>query len=245
MAKQTGLGDLLVLDGVDLSGDVGAVQKLSQASPALDMTAINATGHQRIHGEIDGEISFDSFFNDATGQQHLTLRTKPATDRIACYLKGSTLGNAAAALVAKQINYDWSRPIDGSLNTTVQCLANKNGLDYCIQLTAGKRTDSSATNGTGVDGGAASALGVAAYLQMIAFTGRSVTVALEESSDDASGDPYAAVTGGAFAAASAVGAERIVTGLTLAVEQWLRVVTTGTFLNAVFSVVATRFPYAA
>ena len=246
MAKQNGLGDLLFLDGYDLSGDVGAVDRIGFASGVLDVTAISSSGMERIHSHVDGEISFKQFFNDAAAAEHEVLKAKGSgANRIAAYFHGSTLGNVAAGLVAKQINYDWERPADGGLAGTTQLLGNAYGLEYCEQLTAGKRTDGSATNGTGVDGTAATAFGLAAYLQVFAFTGTSVTVTIQESSDNGGGDPYAAVTGGAFAAATAIGAQRIVTALTLTVERYLRVVTTGTFSNAVFAVCATRYPYAA
>lgn len=244
MAKQGGLADQLFIAGVDLSGDVGSLSRIGTSSAPLDVTAINAAAHERILGLFDGEIAFDHFFNDATSQEHLTLRAVDAADRIVCYFHGSAIGNVAAGLVAKQINYDLTRGADGSLSGPTQCLGNAKGLDFCDQLTAGKRTDTTATNGSSRDNGAASTIGLAAYLQVFAFTGTSVTVALQESSDDAVGDPFAAVTGGAFTAASAVGAQRIVTSLTLAVERYLRVVTTGTFSNAVFAVCATRSPVA-
>ena len=246
MAKQAGLGDLFFVDGVDLSGDVGAVQKIGAPSDPLDVTGINKSAHERIYGLYDGMIQFNSYFNDAVGAALATLKAKGSgADRIVTYMHGSTLGAGfAAQLVAKQLNYDGTRADDGALTFDAEAQGNGYGLEYADLLTAGKRTDTSATNGTGVDGGAASAAGLAATLQVFAFAGTSVTVAIEESSDNGGGDAFAAVTGGAFAAASAVGAQRIVTSLSLAVERYLRVVTTGTFSNAVFVVTVTRAPYA-
>jgi len=243
MAKESGLGDLLFVDGVDLSGDVGAVQRIGAPSAPLDVTAINKSAHERLYGLFDGEIAFNAFFNDAAAQEHATLKAKGSgADRILSYFHGSGIGEMAAGLVAKQMNYDPTRSADGMLTIDAQTLGNGFGLDWGEQLTAGKRTDGGATNGASWDNGAATALGLAIYLQVFAFTGTSVTVAVQESSDNGVGDPFAAVTGGAFAAASAVGAQRIVTSLTLAVERYLRVVTTGTFTNAVFAVSASRYP---
>jgi hypothetical protein len=71
---------------------------------------------------------------------------------------------------------------------------------------------------------------------VFAFTGTSVTVKLQESSNDGAGDAYADVVGGSFTAATGVTSQRIATAGNLAVERWLRVVTTGTFSNAVFAV---------
>lgn len=245
MAKESGLGDLLFVDGVDLSGDVGAVQRMAAPSGGLDVTALNKSAHERIYGLFDGEIAFNAFFNDAADQEHVTLKAKGSgANRIICYFHGSGIGEMAAGLVAKQMNYDPTRAADGMLTIDAQTLGNGYGLDYSEQLTAGKRTDTGATNGASLDGAAATARGLAAYLQIFSFTGTSITVTIQESSDDAVGDPYAAVVGGAFAAASAVGAQRIVTSLTLAVERYLRVVSSGTFNPCTFAVCATRYPVA-
>ncbi|MGH3587159.1 MAG: hypothetical protein ACRDQ0_12630, partial [Pseudonocardia sp.] len=92
-----------------------------------------------------------------------------------------------------------------------------------------------------VDLGTASpgAFGLQAWLHVFSFTGTSCTVKIQESSDDAAGDAFADVTGGAFAAASAVGAQRIATGA-INVERYLRIVTTGTFSECTFAVTACR-----
>lgn len=242
MAKQSGLGDNFYLDGVDLSGDVGAVQTIRDAAALLDTTAIDKSAHERIPGLADGEIAFTAFFNDAAGQAHPTLRNPTSADVHAMYLRGTTLGNAGAAHVAKQVNYDPNRGADGSLIFSVQTLSsNGDGLRWGVQGTAGKRTDTTATNGTSIDEGAATAFGLVAYLQVFSFTGTSVTVKLQESSDNGSADAFADVVGGSFTAVAAAPAtERIATATNLSVERYLRVVTTGTFTNAVFAVLVAR-----
>lgn len=245
MAKASGLGATFLVDGVNLSGDVGAVKKISAPTDTLDVTGLDKSAYERINGLYDGAIEFNSFFNDASGAALATLKAKGSgSDRVVTYYNAGTAGGMSAHLVAKQLNYDGSREADGMLSFDAACEGNGFGLEYGSLLTAGLRTDTGATNGTGVDGGAASSLGLAATLQVTAFTGTSVTVAIQESSDNGGGDAYAAVSGGAFAAASAVGAQRIVTSLTLAVERYLRVVTTGTFNPATFAVTVTRTPYA-
>lgn len=246
MAKESGLGDLFFVDGVDLSGDVGSVKKIGAPTDPLEVTGLNKSAKERISGLFDGEIEFNAFFNDAVSAQHATLKAMGSgADRIVSYFHGSGIGEMAASLVAKQVNYDGDRADDGLLTFDASTQGNGYGLDYGEQLTAGKRSDTSATNGSSLNNGASSALGLGAYLHVFSFAGTSVTVTIQESSDNAVGDPFAAVTGGAFAAASAVGAQHIVTSLTLAVEQYLRVVTTGTFSEATFAVMATRYPYAA
>ncbi|MCH7553616.1 MAG: hypothetical protein IIC82_06440 [Chloroflexi bacterium] len=157
MAKQSGLLDNLYIAGYDLSGDVGAVQTIRRSRALLDNHGINKDAMERINGLIDGELGFNSFFNDATDQEHDALKTLLATDRVAMYFRGTAIGNEAAALIGKQTNYDWERTADGGLIASIQVLPNGFGLEFCEQLTAGKRTDSNATNGASLDGGASQA----------------------------------------------------------------------------------------
>ena len=246
MAKEAGLANLLFIAGYDLSGDVGSIGTIASHSTPLDVTAINASAMERILSHHDGEISFNHYFNDAASQEHAALAAAGAgLDRVVCWYHGSGIGEAAAGLVSKQINYDLNRGADGSLGGTTQCLANAAGLEYGEQLTAGKRTDTSATNGTSLNNGAATALGLSAYLQVFSVAGTSVTVAVQQSSDDGGGDAYAAILTFTTVSAGSLGHERKVTAtLTTAVEQYLRVATTGTFSSAIFAVCASRTPYA-
>jgi hypothetical protein len=123
----------------------------------------------------------------------------------------------------------------------VQALANGTGLEWGRLLTAGKDTVTGTANGTGVDGAAASAFGLQAYLHVFAFTGTDATIKLQESSDDAVGDPYADVVGSTFTVVTAgPTSERVITAGNLTVERYLRYRVTGTFSNLVFAVVAVR-----
>jgi hypothetical protein len=240
MAKSSGLGDNLYVATFDLSGDTGSLGRIGGGPAALDATGINKSAFERIGGERDGGIEWSSWFNPDALQAHAALSTLPTGDRIVSYYRGTTLGNPAASLVGKQINYDGARGLDGSYALGVQALCNGFGLEWGTQLTAGKRTDSSATNGTGVDFTAGSSFGLQAYLHVFAFAGTSVTVKIQDSNDNGGGDPYADVVGGTFATVTAITSERIATSAVLTVKRWLRVVTTGTFSNAVFAVNVVR-----
>lgn len=244
MSKQSGLGDNIFVDSADLSGDVGSVDTISGSVALLDVTGINKSAYERLGGQRDGNIEFTSFFNDATGQAHPTLKPNVFTglvNRQVTYCRSTTLGKPAASIVCRQVDYAPTRGSDGAFTIKVPAPANGFGLEWGEQHTAGKRTDGSATNGTGVDsGGASTTFGLQAYLHVFSFTGTSAVVKLQESSDNAVGDPYADVTGGAFTTVTAATSERIVTATNLTVERWLRVVTTGTFSNLVFSVNVVR-----
>jgi hypothetical protein len=150
LSKVTGLGDNCYIGGFDLSGDIGSLGGISTPVAMLDVTGINKSAYERLPGLRDGSIAFSSFFNTSTGQEHAVLKTLPRTDVVMTYCRGTTLGNPAACMVGKQINYDGTRANDGAFTMAVSAQANAFGMDWGQQLTAGKRTDTAATSGTGV-----------------------------------------------------------------------------------------------
>jgi hypothetical protein len=239
MAKDHGLGANYYFDGVDLSGDTNAMSKISKSLAVIDETGLDKFARERLPGKLDGAIDWESFFNPTNA--HPVLSTLPRTDRIATYLhKAAVLGTPSACIVAKQMDYAPTRTDDGGLTAKVATLANGFWLDWGYSITTGKATFGGAANGTGVDfanQGAPANFGLQAYLQVFAFTGASATIVLQGSSDNAVGDPYAAITGGGFAVvSSAPQSQRIATARNLAVERWVRVSVTGTFTNLVFQV---------
>ncbi|MEV0526050.1 hypothetical protein AB0I66_21675 [Streptomyces sp. NPDC050439] len=250
MSKQSGLGDNLYIAGYDLSGDINAIGNVGGGPAALEFTGIDKYAPERKGGLRDGRLQMTAFFNPGTlpDQAHARLKTLPTTDVVAAYFRGTALGGASANIVAKQIGYDGTRGDSGEFTFAVEAQANAYGLEWGKSLTAGKRTDSVAGNGTGVDFGVgspplfngASLFGLQAYLHVFAFTGTSVTVKLQESSDNGVGDTWADVTGGSFSAATGVTSQRIETARGQTVERYLRAVTTGTFSNAVFAVSVAR-----
>lgn len=240
MAKQTGLATALWVDGVDLSGDINALDEAGGGPNLLGLTTIDLSARARIGGLRDGRLTATAFFNPGTGAAHPTLDTLPRTDRVVTYLTSTALGGPAACLNAKQVDYAATRNNDGSLTLSVPCQGNAYGLEWAVLGTAGKRTDTAATNGSGIDNAASTAFGLQAYLHVFSFTGTSVTVKLQHSNDNGGVDPYADITGAAFTAATAIGAQRVATAAGLTVKRWVRVVTTGTFNPATFAVLINR-----
>lgn len=241
MTKQSGLGDALLIHGVDVSGDIQALGQVRGGMATQDTTGINKFAHERIGLVRDGNIDMATFFNPT--RLHPEVSALPYTDVIVTYCRGTTIGKPAACQVSKQINYDPNRGDGGELHFAVQAQANGFGLEWGEQHTATPRTDTAATNGAGVDGGAASSFGLQAYLHVVSFVGTDATIKLQQSSDNGSGDAYADVTGGGFTQVTAAPvAQRIATAGDQAVERWLRVVTTtsGGFSSLVFTVVVAR-----
>jgi hypothetical protein len=154
MTVSSGLGQNFYYGGYDLSGDTGSANDLGGGVVGTqDVTPINKHAFKRIGLLRDGRISWTSFFNKSPGQAHERLGELPTADRHLMWTTGTTLGAPAACLVGKQINYDPSRPQDGSLTIAVNAQGNAYGLEWGDLLTAGQRTDTAATNGTGVEFG--------------------------------------------------------------------------------------------
>ncbi len=239
MAKQGGMGDNFLIGGYNLSGDVSSLSRIGGGPNPSPITGIDKSAVERIGLERDGAMEFNVWFNKATDQEHLALRGLPTIDTQMAYLRSTVLGADSAVMVGKQINYDFTRGQDGQLSMAVSALANGFGLEWGKQLTAGVRTDTTATNGTGIDYGATSTLfGLQAYLQVVAVTGTSVTVTIQDSADNVS---FANVTGGAFVAATpGKSFQRIATANNLTVRRYLRAITSGTFTNAQFQVTVCR-----
>jgi hypothetical protein len=239
LVKSSGLGDNLYIQGFDASGDIQQLGNIGGGPALLNMTAINKSAYERQGGERSGQIEFTAFHNHVaiTGGTHEKLAALPRTDTILTYCRGTALGDAAASLVGKQVNYDPTRADDAMLTFGVSAQSNGYGIEWGVQLTAGIRTDTAATNGTGVDTLASASFGGQAYLQAFSFSGTDVTVKVQDSADnvtfaDVAGFAFTQITGGAPLA------ERIALGSTDTLRRYLRVstVTTGGFTSLAFAV---------
>lgn len=233
MAKTHGLSSALYVGSKDLSGDVGAVNRISTSQATLDKTGINKAAMERFVGLRDGAIEFTSYFNPATSQAHPTLSALPTTDVLVSYFNHTTKGDPAASCMAKQVGYDPTRGADGSLTLNTSAVANAYGLEWGVQLTAGVQTDTAATNSTGLDQTAQTTNGAQAYLHVFSFSGTSCTVSIEDSADNvtyANLLSFTAATGGTFERKTVAGT----------VDRYVRIATTGTFSSCAFAVVFVR-----
>ncbi len=238
MAKESGLGDQLFIDGYDIGADVSAISTLSTPRETLPATGITQYANERLFGKRDGQVEFTNYFDDATDAEHDALKRLPMTDAHIMFLHGTTLGGESYSIVGKQIGYDPTRGDDGSLTFGVSASANSFGSDWGNQLTAGKRTDTVATLGTSIDTLASASFGWQAYLQVFSITGTSVTLTLEDSADNIT---FLPISGGAFTAATTRTVQRLQSSSdTATVRRYIRVSSTGTFSNAVFAVSITK-----
>ena len=234
MSKQSGLGDNFYVDQYDLSGDVGQLSKIGGGPASLEVTGINKSAIERVGGLRTGEMSFNTFWNDVAGQAHVALSGLPTADRITSYFHQPAIGAAAASQISQQIDYAPTRGTDGSLTYATDAQSDGFGIEWGKQLTAGRRVDTTATNGTAIDTLASASFGCQAYLHVFAFTGTSVIVKIQDSADNST---FADLTSMTFGAISAVGAQRISVSNTSTVRRYIRVITsTGTFSSIDFAV---------
>jgi hypothetical protein len=233
--KTSGLGDNAYVGGYNISGDVQLLSKIGGGPALLNLTDITQSAYQRVGGLLSGELNFTVFHDVQTGQEHAVLSPLPRASAIVTYAhQPGTIGSDAASILAKQIGYDPQRAADGMLTIAV---ASQNSDGYPLEwgnlITAGVRTDTTATNGTALDGAASTSFGLSAYLHVFGVTGTSVTVKLQDSADNST---FADITGAAFAASTGRDYQRLETGATATVRRYVRAVTTGTFTNAQFVV---------
>jgi hypothetical protein len=231
----------LYLQGVDASGDIGAITAMRSTTAMLDVTDITQSAVQRIPGLRDGEINFNCWFNDANDETFDSLAALPTTDVLALCLSSTTTGQPVFVLTAKQVNYDWSRSADGSMSGTVQLLgASGIPLEYGFLLTPSV-THASASDVTGIDGTAQSVSGGVGYLQHFSAASGTVEYDIEDSSNSTNGVDGTWANLLAFtdvATPWAAIAQRVAVSGT--VERWVRASTNGTFTTAVFSMAFRR-----
>lgn len=249
MAKTSGLGVRMAIDGYDVAGDVQSFT--ARGGPAVyDMTGIDKSAYERQGGRRDGGMEMTTFLNTGalavatplvnTGSHYL-LRPITLTDRI--LTAWMPTGTDAVALVAKQGNYDPTEATDGSLTIALGALANGFGLEWGDQLTAGKVSSAGAGAKASVDFTAQTAFGAQAYLQVFEFTGTDATVAVQSSSDDGAGDAFADVAGLVFDQITTdPQAQRKETARTATIERYLRVnvTTVGGFASLSFLVMVNK-----
>lgn len=231
MTKAAGLGHNLYVAQFDLSGDAGSVGTIAGKRGSLEVTGINALAMERILTHRDGEIGFTAFWNTDTDKVHDALKGLVTTDRIVTYAgltsAAGVVGDPAASIIAKQMNYDPTRGQDGSLVTATQFLSNAGlGLEWGQLLTTGKQTYATGTvNGTSIDLGAVSTLfGASAYLHVFSIGSGTSTFAVQDSADDSS---FLDVTGMTFTAVTAATSERIQGAVGATVRRYVRLQKTG------------------
>lgn len=168
--------------------------------------------------------------------EHNALSTLPKGDTVATYFHGNVLGNPAASIYGRQLNYDGTRDNTGQLTLQVEIDSDGFGMEWGYELTAGLRADTAATVGAAYTDTAGTAFGAQAYLQLVALVGTNVDVSITHCATIAGS--YTSLMD--FGSQTGIGSFRQSVSNTTTVNQFLKVVTTGTFTYAQFAVQFTR-----
>jgi hypothetical protein len=237
MAIQTGLNTRLYVEGYDLSGDANSLDGAGYTQTLLDITALNTEAITRTTGLVQGTISFNGFFNNATGQSHPVLSSNsgklPADDQIVLIPLGADVGDPFAGLVSKEANYNVSRSQDSAITLNASYASEGIGTEFGEMLTAHDDTHSSAGSGTVLDSGASSSNGASGYCQIFSLASGTVTVKIQHATSS-SGTYSDLISFTATGTGAVPMAERGTASGTI--NRYLKVTTTGTFSNAVIAV---------
>jgi hypothetical protein len=235
VAKTSGLGDSLFVNGYDLSGDAANVEG-GVTIGEMNATGLNKSAMERLQLLADSTISMRTFFTGDTSDTnnehaHERLRTLSNT-ALVTYLNGGTAGNFAAGHVCKQFSYAPARGENGDLFVSVDSKGSGGfGMDI------GRILDSAAAptavgNGTVLDLGTHGWSSTAFHLHVTAFTGTDVTLLIQ--TDDNSG-MTTPTTYGTFAVVSGRTYERL--AVATAPERYIRWrASAGTFTAVSFAV---------
>jgi len=239
MAKISGLGVRLYAAGYDLSADVNAISKMDWDQDLLDITALDTAARKRMIGMAGGSIGVNGWFDAAAGQSHAAWTSNsdklPTADQAVVVGMGTSRGDPGVGLLAKQANYDVSRPTGSAIATTAAYESTGGAsLEWGVLLTDGKQTDGSATTSASVDeGSGASGSAPAGYLQVISLGSGEATIKVQDSGNDSSWSDkitFTSVTDRTFERVTGSGS----TG------RYIRVTTSGTFSALVFVVMMSR-----
>jgi hypothetical protein len=243
MAKTTGLGARFAVGGFDLGGDVQTLGRIG-GGPTSPLMATDITQSAQARmcstlaadgvaaGIYDGSIEGQIYFNPASGRAHQVFSALPTSSSLVTFGSNALAGAVCANLIGKQIDYAGNRGQDGSYLYNVAAQESDGiPLEWSYALTNWGLSLSGAGNVASIDLGTASpgAYGAVFHLQSFTFTGTSVTFKIQESSDNAVGDPFADVAGAGFVAISAANQWQRIETAAINVERYLRVVATGTF----------------
>jgi len=195
MAKQSGLGQKLYVQGYDISTDTSSLSNVGYMQELLDTTGINVSASERVTGLESSQMTVNGWFDVADDKSHeayLVSNKLPGTDRAVTYLIGDAITEPAFFLNAKQAEYNITRASGSALATTASFASNAtsaagDGVQFGVMLDGGSTTYSSSTNGTTVDQSASSSAGAVACLQFQSGTSvSSFVVKVQHSTNGAS-----------------------------------------------------------
>ena len=156
--KSTGLDVRCYVVGYDISGDANALNDIGNGTEMYEVTGLNKSAIERIGGRVSGQCTVNSWFDNATGQQHdafLESNVLPSADRLVLIPMGAAIGDACAMLNAKQSSYEVSNPSGGAMAASAEFQSDDYGVEFGVMLTAHDDTHASANQNSSIDDSAA------------------------------------------------------------------------------------------
>jgi hypothetical protein len=250
--RLTGLNQRLYFDGFDASGDVGSVDNCDITRGQMDTSALNNVAMRRLLLLADLTFGYTAFYNPGVAGGtapfgpdagiHAKLATLPTTPRYGQWLlEGPYLGAAALQYAAKQVTGPSYRRQQSGAMTAPVSFHNSEGFatEFGVMLTdGGRQTFASAGNGTSLDNGAGTTKGLAAVINHFSVTSAGgVTYSIQHSTDNSAWTTLLTFTTVPVTATAGYGERVVVQGT---VNRYLRVLTAGTFTNAIAAVSVRR-----
>lgn len=220
--KTAALQDGLYVSGYDLSGDVGALDKMTVTIGEQNATGLNALARERLQLLGDGELSFRYYFTGDTsdaGSVHAHKRLRDMSGaRLATYFNGTAADNLAVGVEGRQFTHDLNRSDSGALLGAASIKPDSGRPVMIGRALVRDSTQTGVASGTALDLGASHGiLGIVAHIQVTAFTGTNLTMLLQ--GDDNSGFATPA-TYGTFATVTGRTSEALV--VASAPERYIR-----------------------
>lgn len=217
----------LLIDGYDLAQD--SIDATIESEALLEQT--NGWGDSWVEwsatGVRQGSFAWNGFFDDTAGLAVEALVGNEGAAGVACVLLGTAQGNGFVGLSGLKASQARAAARDQlqKISLNIQGAIVEDG-DIIESL--GAESGDGVTGDGSLDNAASSADGGAGYLQVKSLTlggYTSVTVKIQESSDDGAGDAFADVV--TFTAVTAAEiAERVAVATGTTVERYLRVTLT-------------------
>lgn len=209
---------------------------LSRTADVAETTVFGLNSKTYIPGQKDSTFSAEGVFDgDANAVDQILKEALEATSEslVAIYPHGDTaVGSAGYAFRSLGTATSAEAPVSDVVSSSAE-FQNTADVDRCASLHP-LAAETSATDGTTLDQTAGTSAGAAAHLHVTAFSGTSVTVIVQHSTN---GSAWSTLL--SFTAATAAGtSERVEVSGT--VNRYVRASWSGTFSSATFAVAFSR-----
>jgi len=236
MAKFGNTATRIYLDEFNLSGDLNSfTQNVNQETPVC--TTFADAGPRRAVGNYDSDGSYIGFFEGDADDYDKIIDdlVESAADHYVATCPGA---NAEGSVCYENTVMLTGKPISGETGGVVMLNWDVAGTGGIVRgLVLGNSVETGSGQSTGINQGTTtSPEEYQVVFRLVALTGSNITMKIQGSSDDGSGDAYGDISGLTSGSLSAAGVVRVST--TATTEAWKRIDFSGTFSSATIFVTA-------